>query len=749
MHVVVRLMLALATTLLPPIPRVEYGHFISTDSTCGVWWAEAPYKIKPLDPVPEASSPISISSAGNEYEAFQLVLHASGEMKNVTVRVGNLQGPEGGTIPSTNITVKPVAYVNVTKPTDSYSIAGEWPDPLPDYDGPFSIAAGINQPLWITVFVPSNARPGAYRGEIDLRAEKWEQSIPFEVSVWGFALPRTTHLRSSFGVSTEDIREYHNLSRPDELRRVTDLYYQCLRDHRMCPTSPFDLYPMHVRVSGIEWEGGEFVNDRVHSGRTALKVVDESETASSDAHTINLIRVSPGTAYDLSWFAIAERPEGQYTVVVKCYDSRGTYLPYDDVLRIFRGSSDWQKDSLVAGPFRAAVQSVSIHLMAAAWDLKGTKSGTAFFDDVVFRAIPDGRNLLSQQGFEVDSSAVSVHVDFSDFDPAARRYLDEFGFNSFDLHLEGLGSGSFYQRRAGIFHGFAQGTPEYRRLMDQYLSQVEEHLEEHGWLGKEYIYWFDEPNRKDYPFVREGMRIIRRGAPKLTRFITEHQPGPDIMDVSEISCTIFDRINAEMVAKLTQQGREFWSYLCTSPKAPWVSLFIDHDGINLRIWPWMSYQWKLKGILIWRVTYWNSVEASPPGTLQNPWKDPMSYMTGYGTANGQLRYWGNGDGRLLYPPNRDPNDHSRKYLVGPVCSERLEDLRDGIEDYEYFHLLEDAVRKTRPDQRELAAKGEALLAIPASIFSDGRTFTKDPQILLAYRKQVGDLLDQLSRGSQR
>jgi hypothetical protein len=748
MQVVMKLLLVLSTALLPSHPRVEYGHFISEDSSCAVWWAEGAYKVTKNDPVPATPLSISISSAGNEYEAFQVVLHPLREMSNVTVRLGNLLDPSGRNIASRNVSVKHVAYVNVTKPTDSYGIAGGWPDPVPDYDGPFTVEAGRNHPLWITVYVPSGTAPGSYRGELELSATGWRKVVPFEVQVWGFSLPRTTHLRSSFGLATEDIRAYHNLKTQDELRRVTDLYFQCLRDHRMCPTSPFDLYPMHVRVSGLDWEGGELVSEMVHSGRTALKLVDESETSTVDAHTTQLIPVRPGEMYDLSWFAIAEKPDRQYTVIVKCYDSRGSYLPYDDVLRIFRGSSVWEKDSIIINPFRDVVKSVAVHLMPTAWDLKGTNTGTAYFDDIVFRSASNDRNLLPQGDFEVDTNAISVNVDFSEFDPAARRYLDEFGFNSFNLRLEGLGWGSFYERRSGVFHGFRQGTPQYQRLMGQYLSQVEKHLEQNGWLGKEYTYWFDEPDRKDYPFVREGMMNIRRAAPKLTRFITEHQPGPDIMDVSEISCTIFDRVDRDVVAKLTQQGREFWSYLCTAPKAPWVSLFIDHDAINLRIWPWMSYQWKLKGILIWRVNYWNSPEASPAGTLQNPWEDPMSYMTGYGTANGQLRYWGNGDGRLLYPPNRNPNDRSKQYLVGPVCSVRLENLRDGIEDYEYFHLLEEAVKNARPDQMGLIAKAKSLLDVPESIFRDGRTFTKNPQMLLAYRKQIGEVLDALMRGGQ-
>jgi hypothetical protein len=127
----------------------------------------------------------------------------------------------------------------------------------------------------------------------------------------------------------------------------------------------------------------------------------------------------------------------------------------------------------------------------------------------------------------------------------------------------------------------------------------------------------------------------------------------------------------------------------------------------------------------------------------------MSYVTGYGTATGEVRYWGNGDGRLLYPPNRNPNDHSRKYLVGPICSVRLENLRDGIEDYEYLHLLEEAMKNARPSQRQVAEKARSLLNIPESIFRDGRTFTKDPQQLLAYRRQVGEVLEELLRGTQR
>jgi hypothetical protein len=241
------------------------------------------------------------------------------------------------------------------------------------------------------------------------------------------------------------------------------------------------------------------------------------------------------------------------------------------------------------------------------------------------------------------------------------------------------------------------------------------------------------------------MLNIRRNAPRLTRFITEHRPGPEIMDVSEIGCTIFDRVDPKAVAELAPKGREFWSYLCTGPKNPWVTLFIDHPAVNLRMWLWMTYHWGLKGILVWRADYWNSPTLFPPGVLQDPWADPMSYTVGYGVPYGQVNHWGNGDGRFLYPPNRDPAKDKTKYLCGPIDSVRWEILREGVEDYEYFVLLERALEAAKGNAKLKAAAAEAskLLALPPTLFTSGKEYTKDPLDLLRYRAKVAEAIEAL------
>jgi hypothetical protein len=744
---------ALAILFSPsPLPASDYGYLLAEEELCTIWWAEGAYKVMRMDPIPKTKkNTVYITCAGNEYEPFLLVLRPKVRMESVRVEAAALRHPSGFEIPAGNISVCHVEYVRITMPTDGTGAPGEWPDPLPPYDGPFNAHPGENHPLWITVRVPPGAKPGLYTGNITLTSGNWKKDLPLALNVWNFSLPEKASIRSSFGLPSQHVKVYHNLETREELEHVMDLYFQNLKDHRVCPTSPLELYPMKVKVSGVCWRGGVFVSDPVHDGRRALKITDNEVASNIEGLYEDRILVEPNIPYKLSWYAKTEAENQDYTVLLECFSAEGKSLPARNVLKIYKGSLGWKQESLEVKSSSPEVKWLSFRIFPCFRNNSGSTMGTAYFDDFKMAAVLSGsepKNMLKNGDFEIGVEEMAADVDFSEFDRGARRYLDELGFNSFDLSLEGMGTGSFYSREEGVFAGFKQGTPEYENLFGRYLSQVQDHLEKNGWLGKEYIYWFDEPDEKDYPFVREGMNRIRRAASKLTRFITEHQPGPAIMDVSEISCTIFDRVNPGVIAELVPQGREFWSYLCTGPKSPWVSLFIDHPAVNLRIWLWMTYQFRMKGILVWRTNYWTSSSLFPPDILQNPWQDPMSYVVGYGVPYGQVNSWGNGDGRFLYPPNRDPNKDKTKYLCGPVNSVRWEILREGIEDYEYFILLEKAVKNAGPEKRALADQGRELLNFPGSLFKNGKEYTKDPQDLLNYRQKIALLLEKFA-GSER
>ncbi|MDH7502131.1 MAG: DUF4091 domain-containing protein [Verrucomicrobiota bacterium] len=335
-------------------------------------------------------------------------------------------------------------------------------------------------------------------------------------------------------------------------------------------------------------------------------------------------------------------------------------------------------------------------------------------------------------------------VDFSKFDPVAERWLGKGGFNSFVLSLRGMGGGTFHSRHLGNIAGYEEGTPEHARLFKDYLGQIEAHLRQRGWIDKAFTYWFDEPDPKDYEFVVDGMKRLKDAAPGIKRMLTE-QPEKELIGHVDIWCALTPEWTRERVRERQRAGEEVWWYICTGPKAPYVTEFIDHPGTELRLWPWQSWQYGVNGILIWATIYWNSPVAYPPPQLQDPWKDPMSWVSGYGTPVGTRNPWGNGDGRFLYPPRRDPNVSSEPCLDGPINSIRWENLRDGMEDYEYFWLLKQRIERTQTGRESsLVKQARKLLEVPEDVSRDLTHFTVDPRKMLEHRALIAEMIEKLS-----
>jgi hypothetical protein len=126
----------------------------------------------------------------------------------------------------------------------------------------------------------------------------------------------------------------------------------------------------------------------------------------------------------------------------------------------------------------------------------------------------------------------------------------------------------------------------------------------------------------------------------------------------------------------------------------------------------------------------------------------MSYVSGYDTPVGTRQFWGNGDGRFIYPPNRKgAQDQQTRFLTGPVNSIRWEMLRDGIEDFEYLWQLRQAVRTLRKHGVSDPALDDAerLTVVPAQVCKNLTEFTRDPKPLHEHRLQVGLALERLLR----
>ena len=345
---------------------------------------------------------------------------------------------------------------------------------------------------------------------------------------------------------------------------------------------------------------------------------------------------------------------------------------------------------------------------------------------------------------ETPEGGVVPEIDFTGFDEDAHHSLDELGFNSFVLNLEGLGGGTYVSRRLGEIAGHQQGTPEHEEAFTRYVRGVQDHLSSRGWLDKTYIYWFDEPAERDYEFVRDGMDLIHRAGRWLTRMLTE-QPTPELYGSVDLWCLSTPFLEPEIARERQVAGEEVWWYLCTGPKAPYFTLFLDHYGTEMRLWSWETWKYGLDGILVWQTAYWTSSAAYPEPALQNPWQDPMSWVSSYNLPDGGRRPWGNGDGRFFYPPNRDPVNDRATYLEGPVPSIRWEALRDGIEDYEYFWLLRAEIERLREAGVDPAVyqQAEGLLEVPEDVCTDLTHFTTTPEPIHAHRARLAEAIEEL------
>ncbi len=340
-----------------------------------------------------------------------------------------------------------------------------------------------------------------------------------------------------------------------------------------------------------------------------------------------------------------------------------------------------------------------------------------------------------------------AELDFSAFDRAMARAVERFHFTSFRLPVQGMGGGTFHARYEPKIEGFGEKTPQYQAMFSDYVGKLQRHLQAKGWLEMAYVYWFDEPAPKDYPFVTAGMERLKRYAPGLRRMITE-QPGDAFLAPINIWCPVSHNYDHAQAERRRAHGARFWWYVCTGPKAPYCTLFIDHPATDLRVWHWQAWQRNIVGTLVWQSNYWTSSAAFPdPAHPQNPYQDPMGYRSGYSTPKGVKGYWGNGDGRFLYPPLAAAVPGaagSPPVLAPPVSSIRWEMLREGVEDYEYLYLLRELLA-ARADKLPKPKRTEyqALLDVPPAITTDMTTFTKDPAPIYAQRRRIAEAIQRL------
>lgn len=239
--------------------------------------------------------------------------------------------------------------------------------------------------------------------------------------------------------------------------------------------------------------------------------------------------------------------------------------------------------------------------------------------------------------------------------------------------------------------------------MRQRLAAVVPELRERGWIDRAYVYGWDEigdPNTKPamYGELRYAAEVLRATFPgvRLISAGTDRTYGTDspLSGLSNIAFCPHMRFDVAAARRAQAAGNQVWWYDIQWP--------IDQHLIRSRLIPWQTYKLGADGFLIWCLNRWKDNDQPIGQETLTGWNPALDNVT----PNSSAMY--------VYPGTD-----------GPVSSLRLENLRDGIEDYE---LMVEARR------RGIAFE------IDDELTAGLTQYTTDPQILRERRRRLIEAL---------
>jgi hypothetical protein len=199
-----------------------------------------------------------------------------------------------------------------------------------------------------------------------------------------------------------------------------------------------------------------------------------------------------------------------------------------------------------------------------------------------------------------------------------------------------------------------------------------------------------------------------------------------------IPCPLSPSFNASWRDEFKAKGGEYWWYVCLAPDDPHANLFIFQAGPQHRALFWQTWANKVDGLLYWGLNFWSGYEYNWPNEAKNQTQRIEDERFNIGGVKSYP-----GDGFSMYP-GPTPGQ--------PTSSIRLESMRDGEEDYEYFVLLDKLLAKAKQEGRTGAAIEKALDAENAArkLVADMTKYERSAEPYFLIREKIADAIEALS-----
>ncbi len=280
-------------------------------------------------------------------------------------------------------------------------------------------------------------------------------------------------------------------------------------------------------------------------------------------------------------------------------------------------------------------------------------------------------------------------------------------------------------------------TPQQAQERVEALGENMKRLEEMGLSRQTYFYGADELHyhvNKRMASVRQAYEYLHRHFPDLKMMQTSFpkEPYERYFNTWVPYISYFSRDEwLEKLEGLRANGAELWWYVADGPVKPYPNFFVDYPPYDSRIFMMMSYRYHVDGVLYWAINReWKTnleINAQWP---RAEWK-PYIYHISEGTKKER-----NGMGNYVYP--------------GPdgriLPSLRFENLRDGIEDYEYMMLLKAQIERVSKSEKAdpgLLKAARDLQEVPKDVLVAVNDYNADPAPLMRYREAVAEMIETL------
>lgn len=297
---------------------------------------------------------------------------------------------------------------------------------------------------------------------------------------------------------------------------------------------------------------------------------------------------------------------------------------------------------------------------------------------------------------------------------------------------------------AGYFSAKEPFSEEKLNALVEKFRQSLKPVEDAGLEKQTYLYSFDEisclehqQQREEFAAANQIQQRLKQEFPWLQRIQTS-PPQAELLCAFDIWCPTFDYFDPSNQARydFRKKGIKFWWYAADAPQKPYPNFFLGFPLNDSRVIMTMTYMNKIDGILYWCINReWATNLPGKAAFLEKTsgWKP--SIISPFNKREKTL----NGMGNLMYP--------------GPggiiLPSLRLENLRDGIEDYELYKSLEQRIAKLEKLQSSqfasLVPKAKQTLAVPAAVAISVRSYDHDPRALMKHHDAVGDMIETIDR----